>query len=437
MRLTALDDSRPFLNENRMSIGAKMLVTQKGRSNGTTCRTRQFPHQMNLLFVSHRRDVSGAEICTQRIIESIKDHRILVVLPEGAFADRLRQAGIAVEIETGLTKMARSEDTLSILRLASRFPGVVQRLRQIMREFGADLVISNALGPLPYAGPAARMAGVPNICIHYHPVLQPGTTDAKLVFLLAQFCDGFIAVSEAMNRGLQNSGVPATSIKTIYNGLDVAIFAPSSDRSHLLRNKDNLDDSVKLIGLVATISEAKGHHVVIEAARILRDEFPIITPWRFVFVGDVFENSTLGAAYKMRLQQQIRKDGLQDRVLFAGKHKNMRDVYLDLDIVLNTSIEPEPLGTTLYEAMAIGKPVIASDLGGSPEIVDDGRAGFLVPPGNSRELAILLARMLRGQIDLTPIVASARARVEACFDLRTTVAQYLAHFAACARKSPV
>jgi hypothetical protein len=57
---------------------------------------------MNLLFVSHRRDVSGAEICTQRIVESIKDHSILVVLPEGAFADRLWQAGIAIEIETGL-----------------------------------------------------------------------------------------------------------------------------------------------------------------------------------------------------------------------------------------------------------------------------------------------------------------------------------------------
>jgi glycosyltransferase involved in cell wall biosynthesis len=390
---------------------------------------------MNLLFVSHRRDVSGAEICTQRIVESIKDHRILVVLPEGAFADRLRQAGIAVKIESGLTKMARSEDAFSLVRLAGRFPGVVQRLRRIIRSFDADLVISNALGPLPYAGPAARLAGVPNICIHYHPVLQPATSDAKLVFLLAKFCDGFIAVSEAMNRGLQISGVPAPRIKTIYNGLDVANYAPSSDRSHLLRGRANLDDSVKLIGLVATISEAKGHHVVIEAARLLRDEFSIVAPWRFIFVGEVFENSSLGAAYKARLEQQIRKDGLRDRVLFAGKHKNMRDVYLDLDIVLNTSIEPEPLGTTLYEAMAMGKPVIASHLGGSPEIVDDGRAGLLVPAADSRELAALLAKILQGQIDLTPIVAAGRARVKACFDLRTTVDQYLAHFAACAKKS--
>ena len=197
---------------------------------------------MNLLFVSHRRDVSGAEICTQRIVERIKDHPSLVVLPEGAFADSLRQAGIAVEIETGLTKMARSEDAFSLLRLAARFPGVVQRLRRIIRKFDADLVISNALGPLPYAGPAARLAGVPNICIHYHPVLQPGTYDANLVFFLAKLCDGFVAVSKAMNRGLQISGVPAARIKTIYNGLDVADYAPRPDRSHLLRGQFGLDD---------------------------------------------------------------------------------------------------------------------------------------------------------------------------------------------------
>jgi len=382
---------------------------------------------MNLLFVSHRRDVSGAEICTQRIVERIKDHRILVVLPEGAFADRLRQAGIAVETEAGLTKMARSEDAFAFLRLAGRFSGVVERLGRIIRSFDADLVISNALGPVPYAGPAARLAGVPNICIHYHPVLQPGTSDAKLVFFLAKFCDGFIAVSDAMNRGLQISGVPARKIKTIYNGLDVADYAPSRDRSLVLRGKFSLDDSVKLIGLVATISEAKGHHVVIEAARLLRDEFPALAPWRFVFVGAVFENSMLGAAYQIRLEQQIRKHGLQDRVLFAGRHKNMREVYLDLDIVLNTSVEPEPLGT-------MGKPVIASRVGGSAEIVDDGRAGFLVPAGESRELAMLLAKILQGQIDLAPIVAAGRTRVEACFDLRSTVEQYLIHFAAWSKK---
>ncbi len=389
---------------------------------------------MKLLFVSHRRDVSGGEICTQRIIELIREHPVLVVAPEGGFAERLRAAGIAVEIENGLTRMARSEDSFSFLRLASRFPGVVGRLRKIIQAFDADLVISNALGPLPYVGPAAKLAGVPNICIHYHPVLRPGTSDAKLVALLSHFCDGFIAVSEAMNRGLQMAGVPATRIKTIYNGLDVNDYVPSPTRSHLLRGKFGLDDQVKLIGLVATISEAKGHHVVIEAARLLRDEFRVANPWRVVFVGEVFENSALGNAYRTRLEEQIRQAGLQDLVLFAGKHQDMREVYRDLDIVLNTSIEPEPLGTTIYEAMAMGKVVIASNEGGSPEIVDEGRAGFLVPANDSPALAALLAPILREEIDLAPVLKAARTRVETCFDIRTTVAQYLAHFGACAKK---
>src|SRR5262249_39499358 len=146
------------------------------------------------------------------------------------------------------------------------------------------------------------------------------------------------------------------------------------------------------------------HHVVIEAARLLRDEFPALAPWRFVFVGAVFENSMLGTAYQTRLEQEIRKHGLQDRALFAGKYKNMREVYLDLDIVLTTPVEPEPLGTTIYEAMAMGNPVIASQLGGSAEILNHGRPSFLVPAVESRELAMPLAKIPQGQSDLAPIV---------------------------------
>jgi glycosyltransferase involved in cell wall biosynthesis len=389
---------------------------------------------MRLLFISHRRDVSGGEICTQRIIECLKEHAVLVVLPEGAFSERLTQAGISLHIENALTSMTRSEDPYAFPKMAARLPGLVLRLKNVIHDFKADLVISNALGPLPYAGPAARLASVPNICIHYHPVLRPGSADAKLVFLMSKFCDGFIAVSDAMNRGLQASGVPAKRIKTIYNGLDVDYFAPSPGRSNLLRSKFGLQPEVGLIGLVGTLSEWKGQQVVIEAARLLRDEFQVAAPWRVVFVGEVFENSRSGADYKARLQKQIDVANLGDQVLFAGRQSNMREVYSDLDVVLNASIEPEPLGTTIYEAMAMGKLAIASNLGGSPEIIGDGKSGFLVPAGDSRALAVILAKVLRGEIDLAPIRLAARKRVEETFDVRETVRQYIACFESYAKK---
>jgi glycosyltransferase involved in cell wall biosynthesis len=385
--------------------------------------------RMNLLFVSHRSDVSGGEICLQRIMERLDTHSILVVLPEGAFANRLRQANIPIQIENGLIRMARSEDSLAAFKMAARFPSVVLRLRRQIRRFKADLVISNALGPLPYAGPAARLAGVPNVCIHHHPVLQPGTSDARLVSLLSRTCDGFIAVSDAMNRGLQASGVPAAKVMTIYNGLDVDYYAVAPAPSNLLRSQLHLAADVRLIGLVATISDTKGHHVVVETARLLRDSHSVQVPWRVVFIGGVFENSKLGTAYQNRLEKQIADAGLEEIVLFAGKQTTMREVYADLDVVLNASTEPEPFGTTIYEAMAMGKPVIASRLGGSPEIVDDGHAGFLTAPGDSRELAQLLTRILNREIDIEPMLLVARKRVEEKFDLRDTARRYLEYFA--------
>ena len=352
---------------------------------------------MKLLIISHRTDVSGGEICLQFILERLTGHEIRVVLPEGVFAERLRQAGIAVQIENGLTKMGRGEERWSFLGLAGRFPRVVGRLRRAIREFAADLVISNALGPLPYAAPAARLAGVPNVCIHHHPVLRPGTNDARAVAVLAKMCDGFIAVSEAMNRGLQLSGVPARKVVTIYNGIDLNLFAVSHARSGVLRSRFCLAEETRLIGLIATLHASKGHAVVVEAARLLRDPFPVKTPWRVVFVGGVYENSARGLAYQEQLHKQVADGGLQDLVLFAGKQSEMLKVYDDLDVVLNASTDPEPMGATIYEAMAMGKLAIASDLGGPPEIVDGGRAGFLVPPGDSRALAALLAQILEGE----------------------------------------
>jgi glycosyltransferase involved in cell wall biosynthesis len=381
---------------------------------------------MNLLFVSHRRDVSGGEICLQRIIENLKDHSVLVVLPEGAFSRLLAEAGIPVHIENDLIAMSRKEDPFAFLKLVGRWPGLVSRLARKIREFRTDLVISNALGPLPYAGPAARWAGVPNIAIHHHPVLEPGSSNAKLVFLLSKFCDGFIAVSEAMNRGLQLSGVPAGKIRTIYNGLDLAEYSPGEGRSNLLRS--GVPPEAQLIGLVGTLFEAKGHHVVIEAARLLRDEFQIGVPWRVVFIGEVFERSRLGGSYKFGLQQQIENAKLQDLVFFAGRQSNMRDVYRDLDLVLNASIEPEPLGTTIYEAMAMKRVAIATNLGGSPEIIEDGKTGFLVPPADSYALAEVLARILRCEIELDSVRAAGRKRVEELFDIHDTVRRYIEYF---------
>ena len=389
---------------------------------------------MKLVFVSHRRDVSGGEICTQRLIERLKKHEVLVVLPEGAFSKQLAEAGISVRTENALTSMTRTEDSLAYLKLAGRWPGLVMRQAKIIRENKAALVISNGLGPLPYAGPAARLAGVPNLCIHYHPVLRPGSSDAKLVGLVSRFCDGFVAVSEAMNRGLQASGVPAERIQTIYNGLDTEFFKPVREHSNYLRSQFDLPPEVKLIGLVGTIFEAKGQHVVIEAARLLRDEFRIASPWRVIFIGDVFEQSRLGSDYKVRLQKLIEEHRLQDKILFAGKQSNMREVYADLDIVLNASVEPEPLGTTIYEAMAMERLVIASDLGGSPEIIEDGKSGFLMPAGDSHALALLLSRILRGEIDQAPMLTAGRQRAEEVFDLRDCVRRYIACFDSYAKR---
>jgi glycosyltransferase involved in cell wall biosynthesis len=390
---------------------------------------------MKLLFVSHRRDFSGGEICLERILERLKAQAILVVLPEGAFSRRLQEAGIAVRIENALRPMGRADAILPLLGLAARFPAIAGRLRKVLREFQPDLVISNGLGPLPYVGPAARLEKLPNLCVCHGPVIRKGSVDALETWVLSKFCDGFVAVSEAIHRGLEAAGVPARRIRTIYNGLDLARYAPGSAPVGMLRARFQLSAETKLIGLVATITEWKGHQVVLEAARRLRDDFQIEAPWKIVFVGEVFESNPGAVAFEGRLKQQIARDGLEDRIVFAGQQDDMPAVYADLDVVVNASIEPEPLGTTIYEAMAMGRPVIASDVGGTPEIVDHGRAGFLFPPGDAAALARVLAAVLQDDGGPASMIAAGRRRVEELFDVARAVAQYEDYFASVVKKS--
>jgi glycosyltransferase involved in cell wall biosynthesis len=389
---------------------------------------------MKLIFVAHRRDASGGEICPQMILERLSGHSILAILPEGAFARRLAHAGIQVHIDNDLTSMSRADDPYAYFKLVGRWPALVRRLARKFRDFDADLIISSALGTLPYAGPAARLAGIPVICIHHHPIIEAGTTDAKLVRLLDKFCDGFIALSEAMNRGLQAAGIRPDRVQTIYNGLDLDVYKPIPGRSNVLRGSFKIEPEVKLIGLVATISENKGHHIVIKAARILRDEFKVEVPWKVFFIGEVFEKSKSGAEYQTRLHKQIESDHLQDRVVFGGRQSDMIAVYRDLDIVLNASLVPEPMGATIYEAMAMGRLPVTNNLGGLTEMVRDEKTGFLVPPGDSHALAAVLARILQGKVDLPPILAAGRQRAEEAFDIRDKVREYLEFFEAHAKK---
>ncbi|HYV63417.1 MAG TPA: glycosyltransferase family 4 protein [Bryobacteraceae bacterium] len=177
-------------------------------------------------------------------------------------------------------------------------------------------------------------------------------------------CHGIIAVSDAVRRGLIESGVPAAKIETIHTGIEMPEPAPRD------RKKFGLDDADFVVGHMGAFTTEKGQDVAVAAAALLHTSLPRA---KMVLAGD---GPLLGETRRNATASVTFPGFVSDRAAFFAT--------LDLFIMPSRS---EAWGLAALEAMAHGIPVIASDLGGLPEIVEAGNGGWLVPAGDATALA--------------------------------------------------
>ncbi len=143
-----------------------------------------------------------------------------------------------------------------------------------------------------------------------------------------------------------------------------------------------------VVGMAANVQPWKGQDVVLRAMAIVAREFPDV---HCVFAGGVVRGAEW---YRESLEEFVRARGLGERVRFLGHRTDVPDLVNAFDVAVHASVTPEPFGRVLIEAMALGKPVVASAAGGVLEIVDDGRSGLLVAPGDHESMAAALRRLL-------------------------------------------
>lgn len=201
---------------------------------------------------------------------------------------------------------------------------------------------------------------------------------------------GIIAVSESIRKHIfDNYEVHEEDVTLIYRGVDINAFSPevvSNERLERLRQQWLLKLDVPIIMLPGRLTRLKGQNVFLQSLTLLKN-----TNYQAVLVGDTDENVN----YTNELRALIAEHKLQDRVKLVGHCQDMPAAYLLADIVLSaSSSEPEAFGRTTVEAMAMGKPVIATAHGGSIETVINGRTGWLVKPSDPVDMAAALSSAL-------------------------------------------
>ena len=197
------------------------------------------------------------------------------------------------------------------------------------------------------------------------------------------FTDAVIAVSRAVKVSMIDTGFPADMIKTIHNGIDLKGY---DEVAPTLRVKYNISKDESIIGTVARLVPEKGCEYGIKAMPHILKEFP---DTRLIIVGD--------GPLRPTLEELCRELGVADRIMFLGYRKDVEGLVADFDIFMMPSLT-EGLSLALLEVMALGKPSVATEVGGTPEVIRSGTNGLLVPSKDERALARAVGDLLSSEI---------------------------------------
>lgn len=239
----------------------------------------------------------------------------------------------------------------------------------------------------------------------------------------------YVSNSEAGRLAVhQREHIPLSKIVTIPNGIDLTIYDPTRfvhrDAALRYRHEFQIPPQTPVLGIISNLCKMKGHSTLVDAMPHIQREFPDV---RCLFVGTDFLHGTL--------QAYVRQRHLEQNVLFTGFRDDIPELLTMLDIVLLPSLW-EGFPTAVLEAMAMQKPMIATAVGGIPEIIEHGRTGLLIPPEDPVSLAEAVVFLLKQPDVAVKLGQAACETVRQNFSIQGMVKQTEALYAAFMAKYP-
>jgi len=358
-----------------------------------------------ILLVSHLSTLSGAEQALLRLVGALDRSRVepLVVLPDtGPLASRLGELGVRTEIRPiawwiPATNWSRAEFFGQLEGVSGRVEGICA----LASEWGAELIHTNTVVTIEGALAAARL-GLPHLWHLRAPFWKghfpPAYFDEIPFFfsVVDQLSDHIVCVSREVERQIpEDCRLAPRSV--ILDGFErPEVSAGQAETREALARRYGVDARSRLVACVGGIQRRKGQLDLVEAAARLAPQFPDAV---FVLCGEAAD-----AEYSARVLRRIEELGLGSRFRFPGFEKDIAGVLAHVELLVHPALS-EGFGLAILEAMAAGKPVVATRSGGPEEIVEDGVSGLLVPPGDPEALAAAVGRVLGD-----PVLAGALGR---------------------------
>jgi glycosyltransferase involved in cell wall biosynthesis len=286
------------------------------------------------------------------------------------------------------------------------------RLVRLFRERQVDAVVTVGAGDKMFWGRlAAWRADVPVIVAALHSTGWPDGV-GRLNRWLTPLTDAFVAVAESHGRFLvETEKFPRERVIVIPNGVDTDRFAPVPD-AESFRQELSIGPTDPVVTIVAALRPEKNHAMFLRVARRIADAMPMT---RFLIVGD--------GPCRIDLESQSHQLQLSQSVQFLGSRDDVPRILTASDVfVLTSHNEANPV--SILEAMSIGRPVVATNVGSIHEVLDEDRTGQPVPPGDEKRLAQAVLELLRNPLQAKAMGAAARESVLRNWSLAHTVRGY-------------
>jgi len=359
-----------------------------------------------VLFVDHTGQIGGAELILLDVVAG-RENSSAFLFEDGPLAKALVERKLKLIVSKwgrGLSQFRRDSKFLAAAPLVGQLAAITAEIAQAARSH--DVVYANSQKAFVLAAIANIFVRRPLIW-HLHDIISPehfGAVQRRTQVLLANArATKVIVPSQAAASAFVDAGGRRELVEIVPNGL---ALPPEPRTAAELRQSLGLPAG-PLVGVFSRLAAWKGQHVLLEALTGLPEVGCIV-------VGDALFGEQ---AYAAELKQMVRERGLADRVRFLGHRSDVPKLMKAVDVMVHPSIDPEPFGRTLVEAMLAGVPVIATNAGAAPDILEGGRAGTLVPPNDTaalgRAIAAVLERpeALRGQLEYASLRAEAQYSV--------------------------
>lgn len=295
--------------------------------------------------------------------------RIICVFREGPLASEAREKGVPFDC----------------LNLPYRWGiGTLLGIRDWIHSHPLDVLHTYLFGFHFFAGLPARLLKVPVVLSSRREISHWQRGRHRWLERAGNlFVDRVVSCSQAVEKWvLEKEKMASGKILTIYNGIDGDRFDPARIQSSI-RQEFRIPSGTPLIGTVANLAAEKGYPYLLEAAQLILKKLPEA---RFLFVGF--------GPLEREIKEKAKKVAGPEQIIFTGARMDIPELIAAMDVfVLSSVIEGFP--NVLLEALAMAKPVVATQVGGIPELIESGRNGILVPPKDGRALAEAVLSLLK------------------------------------------